>query len=92
MDQFKQGNIYKSWFALCKVFSRSFYRNSEVVKAVQTDNMVYKTNRVHGLHCTAGRILSAVESDKPDYGHSGITDLSQKYRVSRPTVYKWVRR
>jgi len=25
-------------------------------------------------------------------GHSSITDLSQKYRVSRPTVYKWLKR
>ncbi len=27
-----------------------------------------------------------------NYGHSSITDLSQKYEVSRPTVYKWIRR
>ena len=25
-------------------------------------------------------------------GHSSITDLSQKYEVSRPTVYKWLKR
>ena len=25
-------------------------------------------------------------------GHSSITDLSQKYGVSRPTVYKWLKR
>ena len=25
-------------------------------------------------------------------GYSCITDLSQKYRVSRPTIYKWIRR
>jgi transposase len=25
-------------------------------------------------------------------GHSSITDLSQKYGVSRPTIYKWLKR
>jgi hypothetical protein len=35
---------------------------------VQTGKIVYKTNRGHGLHFTARRILYAVESDKPD-GH-----------------------
>jgi hypothetical protein len=33
---------------------------------VQTGNIVYKRNRVHGLHYTARRILYAVESDKPN--------------------------
>ena len=37
---------------------------------VQTGNIVYKTNRVHGLHYTARRSLYAVESDKP-YGPKG---------------------
>jgi len=32
---------------------------------VQTGKIVYKTNRGHGLHFTARRILYAVESDKP---------------------------
>jgi hypothetical protein len=35
---------------------------------VQTGKIVYKTNRGHGLHFTARRILYAVESDKPN-GH-----------------------
>jgi hypothetical protein len=33
---------------------------------VQTVKIVYKTNREHGLHFTARRILYAVESDKPN--------------------------
>jgi len=33
---------------------------------VQTGNIVYKTNRVHGLHYTARRRSYAVESDKPN--------------------------
>jgi enoyl-CoA hydratase/carnithine racemase len=39
-------------------------------RLVQTGNIVYKTNRVHGLHYTARRTLYAVESDKP-YGPKG---------------------
>ncbi|MEN6320224.1 MAG: hypothetical protein ABFD82_15910, partial [Syntrophaceae bacterium] len=36
-------------------------------EGVQTGNIVYKTNRVHGLHYTARRKSSyAVESDKPN--------------------------
>jgi hypothetical protein len=33
---------------------------------VQTGNIVYRTNRVHGLHFTARRTSYAVESDKPN--------------------------
>jgi hypothetical protein len=33
---------------------------------VQTGKIVYKTDRVHGLHYTARRITYAVESDKPN--------------------------
>jgi len=33
---------------------------------VQTGNIVYKINWVHGLHYTARRTLYAVESDKPN--------------------------
>jgi hypothetical protein len=36
------------------------------VAMVQTGKIVYKTNREHGLHFTARRILYAVESDKPN--------------------------
>jgi len=31
---------------------------------VQTGKIVYKTDRGHGLHCTARRTAYAVESDK----------------------------
>jgi hypothetical protein len=39
---------------------------------VQTGKIVYKTDRVHGLHYTARRTLYAVESDKPN-GHKDRT-------------------
>jgi hypothetical protein len=42
--------------------------SGDISASVQTGKIVYKTNRGHGLHFTARRILYAVESDKPD-GH-----------------------
>jgi hypothetical protein len=36
------------------------------LRGVQTGKIVYKTDRVHGLHYTARRITYAVESDKPN--------------------------
>ncbi|MEN6319198.1 MAG: hypothetical protein ABFD82_10645, partial [Syntrophaceae bacterium] len=50
-----------------KVVVRALPRWWEQGCGVQTGNIVYKTNRVHGLHYTARRKSSyAVESDKPN--------------------------